>query len=519
MERVKFIVFLLLISLNWTAFSQQNLSLLNQFYRDRYFLHAGKSDQSVVSVFPFVQSEFDLNKHLTDSSKQYYELTQILFKRHLLEFKGEDYYLTISPVADLSIGKDLADTNSRRLFQNTRGIFVEGDLLKNFSFSTAFYENQTRLSNYETSYYRSIGELYPNQSSGVYNSQNAVIPGAARTKPFKTDGFDYGYAQGNLVYKPHRSVALIAGNTPHFIGNGYRSILLSDNGVGSPFFRADFTFSERWKFMYLRQRLLNLMRKPVSTTVESYYEAKGMSVNYLTFQATKKIAFSLFESAIWSRGDSLTSFSSNPLIYNPVPFVAPLAMGKDRLTSIIGLNLSALIGTNHHLYGQFALTNLNFEASAFQLGYRGYSFFGLKDFMLQLEYNYVSKGMYSSSNRRLNYVHYNLPIAHPAGNSFSEFVLRSNYEWKRIYADLKTIVYLIEDHSIVALLPVEKNTAQQSGAVLHNQLEIGYRFNRKMNLTIFGSWLMRSEMLDVFQKTSIFSFGLRTAINNHYNDF
>lgn len=519
MEKLKFVVVSLLLCLNGISFSQQNLSLLNHFYKDRYFLHAGKSELSIGSVFPFVESEFDLNKSLADSSKQYYELTQIVFKKHLLEFKGEDYYLTISPVADLSLGKDLADTNSRRLFQNTRGIFVEGDLLKNFSFSTAFYENQTRLSTYETSYYRSIGELYPNQSSGVYNTQNAVIPGAARTKPFKTDGFDYGYAQGNLVYKPHRTVALIAGNTPHFIGNGYRSILLSDNGVGSPFFRADVSFSKRWKFMYLRQRLLNLMRKPVSTTVESYYESKGMSVNYLTFQATKKIAVSLFESAIWSRGDSLTSFASNPLIYNPVPFIAPLAIGEDKLTSVIGLNLSALIGNKHHLYGQFALTNLDYEASALQLGYRGYSFFGLKDFMFQLEYNHVSKDMYSSSNRRLNYVHYNLPIAHPAANGFSEFVLRSNYEWKRIYADLKTIVYLLEGHSSVALLPVEKFAAQQSGTVLHNQLEMGYRFNRKMNLTIFGSLLLRSEMLDVFQKTSIFSLGLRTAINNHYNDF
>lgn len=271
--------------------------------------------------------------------------------------------------------------------------------------------------------------------------------------------------------------------------------------------------------MYLRQRLLNLMRKPVSTTVESYYESKGMSVNYLTFQATNKIAVSLFESAIWSRGDSLSSFASNPLIYNPVPFIAPLVIGKEKLTSLIGLNLSAQRGDNHYLYGQFAMTNLNVQASAFQLGYRGYSFLGLRDFMLQVEYNHVSQGMYTSSDRRLNYVHYNLPIAHPAGNNFSEFLLRTNYEWKRIYADLKTIVYLWEDHSKVALLPVEKNTALESGTILHNQLEVGYRFNRKMNLTFFGSWLLRSEMLDGFNKTTIFSVGLRTAINNHYNDF
>jgi hypothetical protein len=519
MERIRCVVILLFLFSGGSSFAQQNLSLLNTFFRDRYFLHAGQSNAQVTSVFPYIESEFDLNKRLSDSTKQYYELTQILFKKHLLEFKGDDYYFTISPVVDLSIGKDRVDTNERRLFQNTRGIFVEGDLMKNFSFSTAIYENQGRFSNYETDYYRSLGELYPNQTTGKYAAQNAVIPGSARTKPFKVDGFDYAYTQGNIVYKPHRALALIAGNTPHFFGNGYRSILLSDNGVGVPFFRADVRISDQFKFTYLRQRLLNLMRKPVSSTVEAYYEAKGMSVNYLTYQPLSNVAISLFESIIWNRGDSLSSYPSHPMIYNPLPLLSPLAMSNDNLLSVIGLNFSATFKMNHHVYGQFAVTDLNFNKSAMQVGYRGYSFFGLKDFMIQLEFNQVSKDMYLSANRRLNYSQHNLPIAHPTSNGFSEILLRSNYEWKRCYVDLKTIFYLLDDHSAISLLPVDKVTARESGTILHNQLEVGYRFNRKMNLSFFGAWILRSEMLSIFNKTSIVSIGLRTAINNHYNDF
>ena len=499
--------------------AQQNTLLLHTFFKDRYFLHAGENKQMGSGFFPVTEADFDLNRKIADSSKQYYDLTEIIFKKHLFEAKGKDYYLTISPIVDLSIGRDLADTIERRLFQNTRGVFVEGDLLKNFSFSTLFYENQARLAWYETDYYSSVGELYPNQSSGKYSTQNAVIPGAARTKPFKIDGFDYAYAQGNMVYRLHKAVTLSAGNTPQFVGDGYRSLLLSDNSIGSPFLRGDFRFSSKISFTYLRSRVLNLMRKPVSSTVESYYEAKGLAVNYLTWKPIQQLAISLFESTIWSRGDSLESHFSNPLIYNPVPIAGQLLMDEMDVSSITGLNVSFQLAEHHRLYGQFALTDLDVKKSAFQLGYRGYNYFGLKDLMFQLEYNDVASGMYLSSNRRLNYVHSNLPLAHPKGNSFREFVLRSNYEYKRGYIDFSAIYYHLKNYSTPVLLPVERLLVEQSGSVFIQKLELGYRFNRKINLSIFGSWLFRNESLLDKNMSSIFSLGLRTGINNHYNDF
>jgi hypothetical protein len=163
---------------------QQNTLLLNSFFKDRYLLHSSSDGFIGTSFYPTFESNYDLNRKIADSSKQYYDLTEILFKKHLFEAKGEDYYITISPIADLRRGRDRADTNARTLFQNTRGFFVEGDLLKNFSFSTSFFENQARFTRFETEYYTSIGELYPNQTNGVYTTQNAMVPGAARTKPF-----------------------------------------------------------------------------------------------------------------------------------------------------------------------------------------------------------------------------------------------------------------------------------------------------------------------------------------------
>jgi len=127
--------------------------------------------------------------------------------------------------------------------------------------------------------------------------------------------------------------------------------------------------------------------------------------------------------------------------------------------------------------------------------------------------------MYNTSNRRLNYVNYNLPISHPKGNGFQEFLFRANYEWKRMYVDLASFLFILNDHSQVDLLPVVKTVNRQTGNVFNQQLEFGYRFNRKMNLSIFANWLYRKESFGEQLRTSAISIGLRTGINNHYNDF
>ena len=504
---------------SFVSIGQQNTMLMNTFFKDRMHMHLENKVAPNGSFLPVFESQFSINDALRDSSKQYYELTEMLFKKHLFEVKGDYYFLTISPILDFSIGTDRKDTSSRRLFQNTRGIFVEGDLFKNFSFSTSFYENQARFTRYESAHYSELGELYPNQSTGQYNTQNAVVPGSARTKPFKVDGFDYAFAVGNIVYKPTKWLHLSAGNSSHFIGDGYRSILLSDNGVPSPFYRVSTQFLKKWQFNALRTRLINLMRKPASTTVEAYYETKGYSNNYLTFQPNEKWSFSLFEGIIWSKGDSITSTKVNPLFYNPVPLIAPFVLSKDQINSVLGFNISFSLNDNNRFYGQIALGDLNTKNAAMQFGFRGFNYFGLEDFMLQVEFNSVTKGMYHSSNARLNYIHYNLPIAHVKGNSFHEFIVRSNYEWKRCYIDFKTIVYILSNYSSTDLLPVNKIDNFETGKVVLLTTELGYRFNRKMNLNLFGGMNLRSDVNGGIGNIQHIFVGLRTGINNRYTDF
>lgn len=511
------IVILLFLSVHCT-YSQQNTLLLHSFYKDQLFNSRNSHYSAGSGFFPVLESDVHSERWLRDSSVQYYDGGERIFKQHLLEVKGDNYHLSISPVVDFSVGKDLSDTAKRRLFQNTRGIFIEGDLMKNFSFSTSIYENQARFTRYESAFYKSIGELYPNQTTGVYTTQNAVIPGSARSKPFKEDAFDYAFAVGNIVYRPWQQLAISAGNTSQFIGDGYRSVLLSDNALPAPFVRLDYKINKRWEFNYLRMRSMNFMRKAVYNTVEAYYETKGTSVNYLTFHATDKLAISLFESAVWYRGDSITSNPINPLYFNPIPIVNGLIVKESQSSQLLGLNVSLGASENQRFYGQFVVSNFSLSHFAAQAGYRNY--FGKKCFsMVQLEYNYAAKDMYVASNIRLNYTHGNVAMAHPKGNSFHEIILRYSYDKKRWYSDFRTNIYLLKNYRSTALLSVAKDQLAIDGTIILHHVECGYRVNRKMNLCFFVSGDFRYGSAADPGMTSALNIGLRTAINNRYSDF
>lgn len=512
------LVFIILF-LSAATIAQVNLVSNHSFFKDQTFANKQRSPFNSGDFFPYSESSYDLMDAINDSSKQYYDVTETLFKKHLFELKGDDYYLTISPAFNFSIGSDLSDTLDQRLTRNTRGFLVEGDLLGKVSFSTSFYENQATFAHYARNYFASAGELYLNPNG--YATQNAVIPGEGRTKDFKTNGYDFGYAIGNVAYQPWENVIIAFGNNNHFIGSGHRSLLLSDNSYAAPYFRVDWKIHPKFQVRVLRSKLLNLLRRPLTSSAESYYEAKGYSVNYLTWTPNEKLNISLFEGIIWNRGDSVTYRSAHPLFYNPVPGIASV-LGTDEVNSMIGINASYQLKDKHRVYGQVAIPNWSFDRTGFQIGYRGYNFFGLNDFMIQAEFNYIPEEMYAVQNPRLNYVHYNLPLGHIRGDGIREILVRANYEYKRAYADFLLSYMMLNNYNPRGLLPtnalVDPGT-ENSFNTANIQLEVGYRFNRKMNFSIFGRSVIRTSTKENPVNGTIFQLGMRTALLNQYDDF
>ena len=118
-------VFICVVLNSFSGLSQQNLIPLHSFYKDHLFANKGVESYNEGSFFPVNESKYDLITVINDSSKQYYKFTDVLFKKYLVEVKGKDFYIKLSPAIDFSIGRDISDTISRTLFQNTKGIQID----------------------------------------------------------------------------------------------------------------------------------------------------------------------------------------------------------------------------------------------------------------------------------------------------------------------------------------------------------------------------------------------------------
>jgi hypothetical protein len=512
----KLTLLVLLFSCLFTQ-AQQNLIPIQDFYKDNLF-RPDLQKNLPSSFLPRSEGEFDLLRAIRDSSVQYYEITERIYKHHLVEIEGDGYQLNLSPIMNIALGKDMDDTSGRKFFDNTRGYLMELDIYDKLSFSSQLYENQNRFLDYQRAYYMSMGERYPKEEG--YRPENGVVPGAARTKPFKGDGFDYGYAVGNVIYAPSNKLRFMMGNNRQFVGYGHRSLFLSDNAVPSSYFRTDIKFHPRWDYSIMRSKTFNLLRRPNRTTVEAYYEPKLFSSHYLSWNVHPNLRLSLFEGSYWNVGDSISSRRVNGGYFVPLPFLANSLVGDENMVSSInGLEVAAEI-KGILFYTQLSARNWSADNFGFQLGMRKHRPFKWKKAFLQIEYNSVPAGVYEAKNRRLSYSAYNVSSAHIKGSGFSEYIFRFEKEHKRLYASMNVNFYNLYAHKEGSLLALYDSIDSKTGSILLVKTEAGVRLNKKINLQLFIRHIFRqSSVPGEIQRTNGVFGGISTTLFNQTNDF
>ena len=212
------------------ALAQQNdVPLERDIYYDIDRNGACRTSTVHTGLRPIIESRADLENVMgfrPDSTRQYYLLTTKLFKEHLIQVKSGDFRVTIDPAFRFEMGKDFVETsvannNSAQNSYNSRGFWIKADLGRTVSFQTGFYENLSIVPLY----------LY------TYVQGSGVVPGQGRVKGFGERGLDFAWSYGNVSWSPKRWLNVQFGNGRHFVGNGYRSVLLSDNTFPYPYFK------------------------------------------------------------------------------------------------------------------------------------------------------------------------------------------------------------------------------------------------------------------------------------------
>ncbi len=441
-----------------------------------------------------------------------------LLKEHLLIFEGKDFWCSVDPVIDLEIGNERSNGVESIRFWNTRGIRVQAKFFKNFGFETSIYENQASLLSFQEEYVLAHGEFIV--SNGKYNQSNAIIPSYARTKPFGDDGFDFAFAKGYFSYQPINWLNIEAGNGNHFIGHGYRSILLSDFTVNYPYLKPDLLlFNGRLQYSLIYASQQNQYRLPFHLTPEANYEKKLSVSHYIEFSINRNFQIGIFENNIWVTTDSLGTTPFNAALLNPL-IGNSLFTDNKNYNAIGGVNASLKLNTTL-LYGQLLFDQNTISGG--QIGMRLFDLF-IPQLNAQIEYNRIANQAYLNINKRANYNHANLPLAHPYGNNFQELVGILDYQYKRWYL-INTSIYserfvATDNLNGTLLLPIQEKTSYIANNVWYNKLEVGYRFNKKNNFSLNIGYINRiSTVKNNPTSTNFAYFGIKTDLHQKTLDW
>ncbi|PWH85663.1 hypothetical protein [Brumimicrobium oceani] len=517
------LILALTLILTSVAWSQEILIPTSSAVKDKAIFAHGTKNIAGNGFFPVSYSEANLKLPTKDTTQNW--VMRKLFKEHLVQKSNQDFFFAVDPLLNMSIGQEQLQNTSDYLFQNTRGVQAFGHLKNKLSFYTAFYENQARFLKYQTDYFKDRGEFYPNNPPGL-NVQNAVIPGGGRTKPFKVNGFDYASSVSYVRFTPIDKLAIQFGNAPRFYGWGYRSMLLSDNSYNYTNLTIDWEIIKGLTYTFMRGKQLNLTRKVFTDMVEAPYERKGIGVHYLSYSPVPSLVIGLFESTIYLRDNATSSQRVNPYFYQPVIGVNTMVNGTEsvNMKNLFGLNFAWQFHPQHMLYGQVVSDDVSNKEYGIQLGYRTGNTFNVKNLNFQLEANVATSNLYAANNERMNYTHFNLPLAHTLGNGFTELLVRANYLFKGVFIDTKIVYYEadqpIDDKS--RLFESKQNfSIDNETQVLNANIELGYEFNPATQLRAFINMNYRTSVINFGSDVDYgaVSIGIRTALTNQYFDF
>jgi hypothetical protein len=528
-----------------------NILLGNNYSSNFNHLIYNDNSNYHTSFKPIIKSDlnFDIDSVLEENNISNYSNWYLrkIFSEHFFVLEGENYKVSASPIINLTVGKELID--KKNIFTNTRGYIITGDLGKKISFFSAFTENQSIFPNYLDSSIR-LGPEY-----------GWVVPGQGIARDFKETGFDYAMSSGYVSYRLNKMFAVQFGHGKHFIGDGYRSLLLSDNSFNYPYLRVQTTF---WKVQYTNlytefQDINYFENNGIDNYDQMGFAKKYMSAHYLSINATKKLNISLFESVIWRMNHAPGNNGFDVNYLNPIAMLRPIEFSINSPDNVlVGVNSKYKLPFQSYVYGQlildeFSLNDLRakngFWANKFgyQLGYKIFNTLGVENLTLQTEYNLVRPYTYAHHNPQQNYAHYNQPLAHPLGANFSELLFLAHYKLKRWELNGKLIFakYGADfENDLISYgndLYESTGTFEQPNGFVHGgrpsdfdielyqgnltivtikSFNIAYVVNPKTNLKINLGILLRDfSNEDSKLQTHVISFGIVSDLFNHYYDF
>ncbi len=334
-----------------------------------------------------------------------------------------DFYLRVNPIIRLDVGTETSEGTAT--FINQRGVSLRGGVGKNVFFQTSFWDSQLRHPNYINQYTDTFG----------------VVPGAAFYKDFNSSLFDIDQGRDFLLATAYvginfgKYIGMQLGHNQHFIGDGIRSLFLSD--FSTPFFSLMIN-TRIWKIHY--QNIFAELSADNFTSGSGYaglVPKKYMAAHYLSYKPNRFVTLGLFESVVFDRPNHQFELQYlNPIILYRT--VEGWIGSPDNV--VLGFNARVDIKRSVSFYGQFILDDISIDnildghldwwgnKFGYQLGMKYINAFGIHFLDAQVEWNQVRPYTYSQYDSYANFSNYKQTLAHPLGANFNEVILSLRYQ-------------------------------------------------------------------------------------------
>ncbi len=400
---------------------------LDKKYPFDYFYHLSAVDKYNLHDLLMNNSEWVTGP--ADSFKSRKPLWNTFYKTKgdLFTANEKDFFLAVNPVIQQQ--QSIESGNSERIFLNSKGLTARGLIANKVGFDFYLTDNQERT------------PLFVQD----FEKKFLAVPGAGFYKPFKATAYDYFDARGSVYFSAAKYFKFQFGYDKNFIGNGYRSLLLSDFGTNNLFFKIN---TRIWKLDYTNL-FMELIPQNKSNPGNVLLPKKYAAMHRLGINANRWLNIGLFEAVIFGRPNRFDFSYLNPVIF--LRSIEQQNGSPDN--AVVGLDYKMNIGHQGQLYGQFLLDEFVLKEIKAGRGWWGNKFgiqfggkvidvFDIKNLDIQGEVNVVRPFTYSHSDSIANYTHYNQPLAHPLGANFSELIGIVRYQPKPKWtAQLKVIVF------------------------------------------------------------------------------
>ena len=324
----------------------------------------------------------------------------------------------IYPITNLSYSRDFANSLAPQLWSS--GFAVENNWHKNWHWQAALWGGIQSFDKYQQQFI----------------DTTALLPSQGRYNARINNAYSFINFRGNVVYTASPYIYFQLGKDKNFWGDGYRSLLLSDNATAYPFVKV---MVNVWKIQYI---ILYQFLEDVNE--KQQWEKKYITSHIMSWNIGKRFNINMFESVIFRNNmpdGGKRGFDIN--YWNPIIFFRPVEYSIGSPDNVImGAGFRWRWFNNMHWYGQFVLDefklkewldNKNWWANkiGYQLGCKLYNSFGIKNLMLRAEYNTVRPYTYSHRSSMENYGYMYQPLAHPYGANFKELLASVLYQKKR----------------------------------------------------------------------------------------